>query len=113
MPDEKTPEKETKSDKPAKVDPETKVLDVKNIEDAKAKIPDIQVVGNGDAWQLLSKASSKSGNWMKSSKALAIPGYGVVLQVSTQQGTNVAESLVAIPNVKITDDMNGGKKLIA
>lgn len=114
MPDDKTPEKETKVEKPTKVDAaEPKVLDVKNIEDAKAKIPDIQVVGNGDAWQLLSKASSKSGGWMKSSKALVIPGYGVVLQVSTQQGTNVAESLVAIPNVKIVDDVNGGKKLIA
>lgn len=50
---------------------------------------------------------------MKSTKAMEIAGYGVVLQVSTQQGDNVAEALVTIPNVKITDDDNGGKKIVA
>lgn len=115
MPDEEQkPAKPAKSTKPESESPaETKVLDVVNIEDAKTKIPDIQVVGNGDAWQLLSKASSKSGKWMKSTKALYIPGYGVVLQVSTQQGDNVAEAITLIPNVKIVDDVNGGKKLVA
>ena len=89
-----------------------KDLSVVSIEDAKVKVPDIQVVGNGDAWQLLSKASSKEGKWMKSTKALEIAGYGVVLQVTTQQGDNVAESLVTIPSVKIVEDVSGGKKLI-
>lgn len=92
---------------------QTKDLTVTSIEDAKAKVPDIQVFGNGDAWQLLSKASSKQGGWMKSTKALEIKGYGVVLQVSTQQGTNVAEALVSLQGVKITDDENGGKKLVS
>lgn len=92
---------------------QTKDLTVTSIADAKIKVPDIQVVGNGDAWQLLSKASSKEGGWMKSTKAMEIKGYGVVLQVSTQQGNNVAEALVTIPNVKIADDDNGGKKIVA
>lgn len=90
-----------------------KDLSVTSIADAKIKVPDIQVVGNGDAWQLLSKASSKEGGWMKSTKALEIAGYGIVLQVSTQQGTNVAEALVTIPNVKIAPDENGGKKIVS
>jgi hypothetical protein len=90
-----------------------KDLSVTSIADAKIKVPDIQVVGNGDAWQLLSKASSKEGGWMKSTKALEIAGYGIVLQVSTQQGDNVAEALVTIPNVKIVPDENGGKKIVA
>lgn len=115
MPDEPAAPKQTA--KPKTPEPEThvegKVLDVTSIEDAKSKIPDIQVVGNGDAWQLLSKVSSKSGKWLKSTKALYIPGYGVVLQVSTQQGDNVAEAITLIPNVRIVDDVNGGKKLIA
>ena len=91
----------------------TKDLLVTSIADAKIKVPDIQVVGNGDAWQLLSKASSKDEGWMKSTKALEIAGYGIILQVSTQQGTNVAEALVTIPNVKIAPDENGGKKIVA
>ncbi len=90
----------------------TKDLSIVSIEDAKVKIPDIQVVGNGDLWQLLSKASSKEGGWMKSTKAMEIQNYGVVLQVTTQQGENVAESLVSIPNVKIVADENGGKKIV-
>lgn len=91
----------------------SKTLDVTNIAEAKAKIPDIKVIGNGDAWQLLGKASSKEQGWMKSTKAYEIPGYGVVLQVSTQQGSNVAEALVTIPSVKIVEDINGGKKLVS
>lgn len=89
-----------------------KDLSVTSIEDAKVKVPDIQVVGNGDLWQLLCKASSKDGGWMKSTKAMNIAGYGVVLQVSTQQGDQVSEALVNIPNVKIVEDENGGKKLV-
>lgn len=90
-----------------------KDLTVTSIADAQIKVPDIQVVGNGDTWQLLCEASSKSGGWMKSTKAMEIKGYGVVLQVSTQQYDNVAESLVTIPNVKIVPDENGGKKIAA
>lgn len=89
-----------------------KDLSVTSIEDAKVKVPDIQVLGDGNLWQLLCKASSKDGGWMKSTKAMNIAGYGVVLQVSTQQGDQVSEALVNIPNVKIVEDENGGKKLV-
>lgn len=89
-----------------------KDLSVTSIEDAKVKVPDIQVVGDGNLWQLLCKASSKDGGWMKSTKAMNIVGYGVVLQVSTQQGDQVSEALVNIPNVKIVEDENGGRKLV-
>lgn len=93
--------------------PETKTLNVSSIADAKEKISDIEVVGNGDTWQLLCKASSKSQGWMKSCKAMEIPGYGVVVQVSTQNKDNVAEALVTIAGVKIASDVNGGKKIVA
>jgi hypothetical protein len=94
-----------------------KPLDVTSIEDAKQKIPDIKVVGNGDLWQLLSKASSKDGGWMKSTKAMQLKtqngeNTGVILQVSTQQGSNVAEALVFIPEAYIVDDENNGRKLV-
>jgi len=70
-----------------------KALDVQNVEDAKAKVSDIKVVGNGDTFALLCKASSKSQGWMKSAKAMEVPG-GCVMQVTTQQGDNVAEALL-------------------
>jgi len=93
--------------------PEPKTLNVSSIADAKEKISDIEVIGNGDTWQLLCKASSKSQGWMKSCKAMEIPGYGVVVQVSTQNKDNVAEALVTIAGVKIASDVNGGKKIVA
>jgi hypothetical protein len=89
-----------------------KALDVQSVEDAKAKVSDIQVVGNGDTFELLCKASSKSQGWMKSAKAMEVPG-GCVVQVTTQQGNNVAEALTFVPGVKIADDVNGGRKLVA
>lgn len=82
-----------------------KTLDNVNIADAKAKVPDIKVFGDGDMWKLLGKASSESQGWMKSTKALVIPKVGVVLQVSTQQWGQVAEALVFIPGVTV--DANG------
>ena len=89
-----------------------KALDVQSVEDAKAKVSDINVVGNGDTFALLCKASSKSQGWMKSAKAMEVPG-GCVVQVTTQQGSNVAEALTFVPGVKIAEDVNGGRKLVA
>lgn len=91
---------------------ESKALDVTSVQDAQKKVSDIQVVGNGDTFKLLCKASSKSQGWMKSCKAMEVPG-GCVVQVTTQQSDNVAEALTFVPGVKIADDVNGGRKLIA
>ena len=49
---------------------------------------------------------------MKSAKAMEIDGVGCVVQVTTQQGSNVAEALVFVPNATIVDDVNGGRKLV-
>lgn len=91
----------------------TKDLTVTSIADAQTKIPDIQVFGNGDLWQLLSKASSKEGGWMKSTKAMDIINSGVVLQVTTQQGEQVSEALTFVPNVNVAVDTSGNKYLKA
>lgn len=89
-----------------------KSLDVTSINDAQAKVPDIKVVGNGDTFQLLCKASSKEQGWMKSTKAVFIEGVGCIVQSSTQQGDHVAEALVFVPRVRIEEDINGGHKLV-
>lgn len=89
---------------------EKKTLDNTSIADAKAKVSDIKVVGNGDAWQLICKASSEAQGWMKSTKAMPI-GTGCIVQVTTQQmgigGTYaVAEAVVWVPNCRILEDPN-------
>ena len=95
-----------------------KTLDNVSIEDSRQKVSDIKVVGNGNLWQLLSKASSDEQGWMKSSKAMELPnGIGCVVQVTTQQRNidlsySVAEALTYVPGVRISDDENGGRKLV-
>lgn len=84
---------------------------------ARGNVPDLKVVGNGDAFQLLCKASSQSEGWMKSTKAMAVQGGGCLVQVSTQQRNPdgsyaVAEALCFVPHVQIGDDVNGGRRLI-
>jgi ribosomal protein L37E len=96
---------------PDPMETQEKALDVQSVEDAKAKVSDINVVGNGDTFALLCKASSKSQGWMKSAKAMEVPG-GCVVQVTTQQGSNVAEALTFVPGVKIAPDVNNGRKLV-
>ena len=70
---------------------------------AKNNVKDIIFWGNGDTFKLISKASSKKEKWMKSSKAMEIAGVGCVVQVTTQQGDNVAEAVTFVPNVKIKE----------
>jgi hypothetical protein len=79
---------------------EEKTLNATDTADTKAKVSDVEVTGNTDVWRLLCKASSKAQGWMKSTKAMEVPG-GVVVQVSTQQGSNVAEALVYIPGASL------------
>jgi hypothetical protein len=95
---------------------EEKTMDVQNIEDAKKKISDIEVVGNGDLFQLLSKASSKSQGWMKSTKAMEVGGVGCVVQVTTQQKNPdgsyaIGEAVTFVPQVRIGKDDAGNKFL--
>lgn len=91
---------------------EEKTLDITDVKGAKANISDIKVFGDGDTFQLICKASSKAQGWMKSTKAMEIPGVGCVVQVSTQQGDNVAEALTFVPGVKIVR-IDGNRKLVS
>lgn len=90
---------------------EEKTYNNSNVNQAKDQVSDIEVVGNGDSFRLLCKASSKKQKWMKSAKAYEITGIGCVVQVTTQQGDNVAEALTFVPGVVIADDINNGRKL--
>ena len=93
-----------------------KTLTNSTVSQAKENVSDLQVVGNGDMFRLLCKASSQSEGWMKSTKALETWG-GCLVQVTTQQrnpdGTySVAEALSFVPGVVVVDDVNGGRRLI-
>jgi len=92
-----------------------KTLHNSDVSGARQNVQDLQVVGNGDMFQLLCKASSQKEGWMKSTKAMEVVG-GCVVQVTTQQknpdGTySVAEALTYVPGVKVTPDDNNGRKL--
>lgn len=85
---------------------------------ARKNVKDIKIVGNGDLFQLLSKASSESEGWMKSTKAMQIEGAGCLVQVTTQQRNPdgsyaVAEALTFVPDAYIADDENGGRRLVS
>lgn len=92
-----------------------KTLDNTNVDEAKAKVSDIKVFGNGDLFTCICKASSEAQGWMKSTKAMQTP-VGCVVQVTTQQrnhdGTNaVAEALTFVPGVSIQTDESGNRYL--
>ena len=79
-----------------------KTLDVTNMEALKEKVSDVIVHGNPGRWVCTSKASSKEQGWMKSTKVLQLPA-GCLVQVSTQQGDNVAEALTYAIGTTIAD----------
>jgi hypothetical protein len=82
-----------------------KSVNVTSMEDLKTKVSDVEVFGDPGAWKLLGKASSKAQGWMKSTKAMDVPG-GVLVQASTQQGGAVAEAITFVPGSK-TEQVSG------
>ncbi len=90
-----------------------KTLDITDVKGAHANIADIKVFGDGDTFKLLCKASSAEQGWMKSAKAMEIPGVGCVVQVTTQQGGNIAEAVCFVPGVHIEGDGETGRRLVA
>ena len=94
-----------------------KTLHNSDVSGAKVNVKDIAVVGNGDSFRLLCKASSKAEGWMKSTKAYQIDGVGCLVQVTTQQmnpdsSYSLAEALTFVPGVIIVQDENSGRKLV-
>ena len=94
-----------------------KTLHNSTVSGARVNVKDIKVVGNGDMFALLCKASSQEEGWMKSTKAMQIDGVGCVVQVTTQQRNPdgsyaVAEALTFMPGVILAEDANGGRKLM-
>ena len=82
---------------------------------AKEPVSDVKKYGNTDMFELLGESYSRREGWMKTTKAMQVRG-GCLVQVSTQQRNPdgsyaIAEALTFVPNVWITDDVNGGKKL--
>lgn len=93
-----------------------KTLHNSTISGATKNISDLNVVGNGDSFKLLYKASSQEQGWMKSTKAMQLPN-GCLVQVTTQQKNpdgsySCAEALTFAPDVMIVDDENNGRKLV-
>jgi hypothetical protein len=95
-----------------------KTLHNSDVSGARQNVKDIVVVGNGDMFALLCKASSQNEGWMKSTKAMQVPN-GCVVQVTTQQRNPdgsyaVAEALTFVPGVQIVaDEEHGGRRLIS
>lgn len=94
-----------------------KTLHNSDVNGARQNVKDIKVIGDGDTFRLLCKASSENEGWMKSTKAMEIDGVGCVVQVTTQQRNDdgsyaVAEAVAFVPGVRIADDTNNGRKLV-
>lgn len=91
-------------------------VNITNVKQAKDEISDLEVFGDGDLFQLITEASSKSQGWMKSIKAMELVGGGCIVQVTTQRRNPdgsyaVAEALTFVPTVRIYKDGNGNKYL--
>lgn len=86
-----------------------KTMTVRDGADLVEKVSDVEVVGNPDAWRLVCKASSQKEGWMKSTKVMQVgtfhnrSGGGCLVQVTTQQGEHVAESVCYVPGADIRD----------
>lgn len=89
-----------------------KTLNNSDVKGAKKQVPDLELFGNGDLFKLLTKASSKSEGWMKSTKVMNIDNLGCVIQVTTQQGDNIAESICFVPRAQLCEKEDGYRFIV-
>lgn len=93
-----------------------KTLNNSTLSQARDQVPDLEIVGDGDMFKLLCKASSEREGWMKSTKAMELSGIGCVVQVTTQQRNEdgsyaIAEAVTFVPGVRVVPCVNGGRRL--
>lgn len=74
---------------------------------------DVESFGNKDLFVLIAKAWSAKEGWMKSTKAMQINKVGCVIQVTTQQGDNVSESVTFAPNCIIKEHLNDDGEVVS
>lgn len=74
-----------------------KTLNITNQEELKEKVNNVEIFGK-NLFICASKACSKSEGWMKSTKICNLPN-GCLIQITTQQDSNVAEALQFVPDV--------------
>lgn len=105
--------------KPTTKKPATKKAKPSVQEEPKTKpkepVSDVEVIGNPDMFELLASNSSEKLKYQKTIRAMSVRG-GCIINVTSQKGnpdgsSAIAEALTFVPNVWITDDVNGGKKL--
>jgi len=83
---------------------------------AQKNVKDLVIWGDGDAFQLILKASSQEEGWMKSTKAMEVDG-GCIVQATTQQRNPdgsyaVAEALTFVPGVKIVVHKDNNDQIV-
>ena len=67
----------------------------------------VETTGDPGLWVTICKASCEEEGWMKSTKAMQIRFAGCLVQVTTQQGDQVAEAVAFVPGCSIMrDDRN-------
>ena len=85
---------------------------------AEELIKDIGTEGDPYRWRLVCKAWSEEQGWMKSTKAMDVPGAGVLVQVTTREtGADediaIAEALCFVPMTFLMDREDGTVELCA
>lgn len=78
-----------------------------NTNPKQAKASGVESIGPMDTWKVVQKAWNKKEGWMKSTKALEIPGGGCLVQITTQQKDKLAEALCFVPDVKLEPRPDG------
>jgi|SRR3990167_1655874 len=93
------------------------MMEERTLSNVDSSHPGIKTFGNPDNWLYICKAWNQREGWFKSTKALPIPGFGCVMQVSTQQRDAggrwaLSESLVSLPGVSIEEIVDDTGKVI-
>ena len=86
---------------------------VSNTNPKQAKASGVESIGSLGTWKVVQKAWNRKEGWMRSTKALEIPGAGCLIQVTTREGKQIAETACFVPDVKLEANPDGSHTLKA
>jgi hypothetical protein len=93
--------------------PERPKRTMDNVRPVNERKPDgTQTFGPAGLWKTLFKAWNDREGWFKTTKAMELPGYGVLIQTTNNENGQICDDSEKVPGLKLEPNGDGSYRLV-